>query len=69
MFLRSESESTNSSKVLQVSTSVSVSHDVATPVGEKLRAISEVIAVNGRTIRFATTAFDQKVTKILPIPR
>jgi len=40
-------------------TLLNVRHIAATPVGMKARALAEVTAVNGRTIRFAVTVKDE----------
>jgi len=40
-------------------TVLNVRHIAATPVGMKARALAEVTAVNGRTIRFAVTVKDE----------
>ena len=42
-----------------VGTHMDVSHDAATPVGMKVWAQAELIAVEGRALRFAVTAFDE----------
>lgn len=41
-----------------VGTHLDVSHDAATPEGMEVRAVSRVIAVEGRRIRFEVEAFD-----------
>jgi fluoroacetyl-CoA thioesterase len=40
-------------------TRLDVRHIAATPVGMKVRALAEVTAVNGRTVRFAVTVKDE----------
>jgi len=40
-------------------TLLNVRHLAATPVGMKVRALAEVTAVNGRTVRFAVTVKDE----------
>jgi len=42
-----------------VGTQISVTHDAATPVGMKVWAESEVIAVDGRKVTFRVEAFDE----------
>ena len=42
-----------------VSTELNISHLSATPVGLEVRAEAEVIAVEGNTITFAVTAYDE----------
>ena len=41
-------------------TVLNVRHIAATPVGMKIRATSEVTAVEGRTVRFSVSVFDEK---------
>lgn len=41
-----------------VGTHLNVSHDAATPIGMKVWADAEVIAVEGRKVTFAVSAFD-----------
>lgn len=43
-----------------VGTRLDVHHDAATPVGMEVRADAEVMAVEGRKITFAVTAYDEK---------
>jgi predicted thioesterase len=40
-------------------THLNVRHIAATPVGMKVRALAEVVAVDGRTVRFAVTVKDE----------
>src|SRR5499426_227189 len=40
-------------------THLNVRHIAATPVGMKVRALAEVTAVNGRSVRFAVTVKDE----------
>ena len=40
-------------------TLLNVRHIAATPVGMKVRALAEVVAVDGRTVRFAVTVKDE----------
>ena len=42
-----------------VGTHLDVSHDAATPIGMKVWAEAEVLAVEGKKITFAVTAFDE----------
>ena len=42
-----------------VGTHLNVSHDAATPIGMKVWADAEVIAVDGKKITFSVTAFDE----------
>ena len=42
-----------------VGTSVNIKHVSATPVGMKIRAVAEVTAVNGRSVDFIVTAYDE----------
>ncbi len=42
-----------------VGAEVSVKHLAATPVGMQIRLLSEVIAVEGRRVRFKVEAFDE----------
>lgn len=42
-----------------VGTHLDVSHDAATPIGMKVWADAEVIAVDGKKITFSVTAFDE----------
>jgi fluoroacetyl-CoA thioesterase len=41
-------------------TVLNVRHIAATPVGMKIRASSEVTAVEGRTVKFTVSVFDEK---------
>jgi fluoroacetyl-CoA thioesterase len=41
-------------------THLDVHHIAATPVGMKVRATAEVTAVNGRTVTFKVSAYDEK---------
>lgn len=43
-----------------VGTFVSVSHIAATPLGMKVTAAAEILAVNGREVEFSVTATDEK---------
>lgn len=43
-----------------VGTLINVTHEAATPVGMRVRAESEVIAVEGRKVTFRVEAFDEK---------
>ena len=42
-----------------VGTELSISHLSATPVGLEVRAVAEVTAVDGNTITFSVTAYDE----------
>jgi predicted thioesterase len=43
-----------------VGTLVNVSHLAATPVGQTVRAVAELIAIDGRRLVFKVKAFDEK---------
>ena len=43
-----------------VGTLINVTHEAATPVGMKVWAESEVVAVDGRKVTFKVEAFDEK---------
>ena len=43
-----------------VGTHMDITHDAPTPVGVKVWAEAEVTAVDGRTVTFAVTAYDEK---------
>jgi fluoroacetyl-CoA thioesterase len=42
-----------------VGTWLGVSHLAATPIGEEVRAEAELVAIDGRQLRFAVRAFDE----------
>ncbi|SDM88308.1 thioesterase family protein [Acetanaerobacterium elongatum] len=46
--------------IISVGSAVSVSHTAATPLGMKVYAEAEIIAVEGRRIDFRVSAFDEK---------
>ena len=43
-----------------VGTLMNVTHDAATPLGMKVTCQSELVAVEGRKLKFKVTAFDEK---------
>jgi len=43
-----------------VGTHVNVSHDAATPLGQKVRATAELIEIDGRRLLFKVEAYDEQ---------
>lgn len=43
-----------------VGTRIEISHLAATPVGQRVRAEAQITAVDGRWVRFAVTAWDER---------